>query len=198
VIAFGEEYGWRGYLQSEGIREKMPMAFFRISRSIRSCSFSRRNRASSAALTGRARLAHVRHQPYTPTITSLTQRHAQRFWSYVIAALDTLAAGVGTTALALLQTPQPPPIERILTGVLNAFTSPNAVPVRDIALVLDDYQVITAPAIHDALAWLIEHLPPQLHLVIITRADPALPLARLRARGVVTEVHKSDLRFTPD
>ena len=84
-----------------------------------------------------------------------------RFWSYVIAALDTLAPGVGTTALALLQSPQPPPIERMLTSVLNAFSASSAVrPVRDVALVLDDYHVITAPAIHDALAWLLDICRP--------------------------------------
>jgi LuxR family maltose regulon positive regulatory protein len=122
-----------------------------------------------------------------------------RFWSYVITALDTLAPGVGTTALALLQAPQPPPIERILTSVLNAFSASYAVPsVHDIALVLDDYHAITTPAIHDGLALLLDYLPPQLHLVILTRADPALPLPRLRARGTVTELHASDLRFTPD
>ena len=117
----------------------------------------------------------------------------------MITALDMLAPGVGTTALALLQSPQPPPIEHILTSVLNAFSAAYAVPpVRDVALVLDDYHVITAPAIHGALALLLDYLPPQLHLVILTRADPALPLARLRARGVVTELHARDLRFTPD
>ena len=122
-----------------------------------------------------------------------------RFWSYVITALDTLAPGVGTGALALLQSPQPPPIESILTNVLNAFSAAYAVPpVRDSALVLDDYHVITAPAIHGALALLLDYLPPQLHLVILTRADPALPLARMRARGTVTELHARDLRFTPD
>jgi LuxR family transcriptional regulator, maltose regulon positive regulatory protein len=122
-----------------------------------------------------------------------------RFWSYVITALYTLAPGVGTTALALLRSPQPPPIESLLTSVLNAFSAASTVPpARDSALVLDDYHLITAPAIHAALTWLLEHLPPQLHLVILTRADPALPLARLRARGAVTEVHASDLRFTPD
>ncbi len=63
---------------------------------------------------------------------------------------------------------------------------------------LDDFHVITAPAIHTALDLLLKYLPPQLHLVIITRADPALPLARLRARGAMTELHASDLRFTPD
>src|SRR5262245_4492159 len=122
-----------------------------------------------------------------------------RFWSYIITALDTLVPGVGTTALALLQSPQPPPIEHILTSVLNAFSAAYAVPsVQDSALVLDDYHVITAPAIHSALAFLLDYLPPQLHLVILTRADPALPLARLRVRGAVTELHASDLRFTPD
>lgn len=121
-----------------------------------------------------------------------------RFWSYVIAALDTLAPGVGAPALTLLQAPQPPPIERILTSVLNAFSAPVArTSVRDVVLVLDDYHVITTPAIHAALAWLLDYLPPNLHLVILTRADPALPLARLRARGAMTELHASDLRFTP-
>ncbi|MCB0104495.1 MAG: tetratricopeptide repeat protein, partial [Caldilineaceae bacterium] len=121
-----------------------------------------------------------------------------RFWSYVAAALDTLAPGVGAPALMLLQSPQPPPIERILTGVLNGFSAAAAnAPGRDVVLALDDYHVITTPAIHDALAWLLDYLPPNLHLVILTRADPALPLARLRARGAMTELHAHDLRFTP-
>jgi LuxR family maltose regulon positive regulatory protein len=121
-----------------------------------------------------------------------------RFWRYVIAALDTLAPGVGASALTLLQSPQPPPIERILTNVLNAFSASVVdAPKHDVALALDDYHVITTPAIHAALAWLLDYLPPNLHLVILTRSDPALPLARLRARGVMTELHASDLRFTP-
>jgi LuxR family maltose regulon positive regulatory protein len=82
--------------------------------------------------------------------------------------------------------------------MLNAFAS-HADPLEwDIALVLEDYHVITAPAIHAALAWLIDYLPPHLHLVIVTRADPPLPLARLRASGAVTELHADDLRFSPD
>ena len=122
-----------------------------------------------------------------------------RFWSYIIAAIDMLVPGSGTTALVLLQSPQPPPIEIILTSVLNAFSAlvinP---PLRHVALALDDYHVITAPAIHDALAQMIDYLPPNLHLVILTRADPALPLARLRARSVMTEIHANGLRFTSD
>ena len=122
-----------------------------------------------------------------------------RFWSYVITALDTLAPGVGTSALALLRSPQPPPIEAILTGVVNALSAACTMPpVSDIALVLDDYHVITVPVIHHAMALFLEYLPPRLHLVILTRADPALPLARLRARGMISELHASDLRFTLD
>ncbi|MFN8443170.1 MAG: LuxR C-terminal-related transcriptional regulator [Caldilineaceae bacterium] len=122
-----------------------------------------------------------------------------RFWSYLIAALDTLAPGCGVAALTLLQAPQPPPIESILTSVLNAFSaSTGSKPPYELALALDDYHVITTPAIHAALAWLLDYLPPNLHMVILTRADPPLPLARLRARGAMTEIHASDLRFTPD
>ena len=121
------------------------------------------------------------------------------FWSYVLTAIDTVVPGAGTQALALLQSPQPPPIEHILTSMLNAFGVLSAgKPGRDIALVLEDYHVVTEPAIHTALAWLLDSLPAALHLVIITRADPTLPLARLRARGDLTEIDADDLRFTPE
>jgi LuxR family transcriptional regulator, maltose regulon positive regulatory protein len=119
-----------------------------------------------------------------------------RFWSYVIAALDTLAPGAGATALVSLQSPQPPPLEGILISVLNAVGASAAAAGQDVTLTLDDYHVITAPAIHQSLALLIDYLPPALHLVILTRADPALPLARMRANGTVTELHAADLRFT--
>ena len=105
-----------------------------------------------------------------------------------------MAPGVGATALSLLQGPQPPPIETILATLLNELS---AVP-NDVVLVLDDYHVIDAHDIHDGMAFLLEHLPPQIHLVITTRADPALPLARLRARGELVEIRAADLRFTPD
>ncbi len=121
-----------------------------------------------------------------------------RFWSYVSAASNTLAPGSGDAALALLQALQPPPIEAIVTTLLNALSA--ALP-RDQAgnpavLVLDDYHAIDAPAIHHALATLIEHLPPQLHLVISTRADPPLPLSRLRTGRQLTELRAADLRFS--
>ena len=116
------------------------------------------------------------------------------FWSYLVAALETVAPGVGTTALSLLQGPQPPPIETVLARVLNEL---GAVP-NDLVLVLDDYHVVDAHDINDGMAFLLEHLPPQIHLVLMTRADPALPLARLRARGELVEIRAADLRFTPD
>jgi len=116
-----------------------------------------------------------------------------RFWSYVCAALDALLPGVAETALALLQSPQSPPAETLLPSLLNAVSARDAACV----LVLDDYHVIDAPAIHAALTFLLEQLPPRLHLVIASRADPPLPLARLRARGELTELRAADLRFTP-
>lgn len=119
---------------------------------------------------------------------------AVRFWSYVVAALQTLWAEVGQSALVALRSPQAPPLDATLTTLINELT---AVPDR-FCLVLDDYHVVEAQAIHDTLGFLLEHQPPQMHLVIATRTDPALPIARLRGRGQMTEVRVSDLRFTPD
>ncbi|MDB5075178.1 MAG: ATP-dependent transcriptional regulator, partial [Chloroflexi bacterium] len=115
-----------------------------------------------------------------------------RFLAYLVAALQTRAAHVGTWVLAALQAPQPPPTDAMLTALLNDIsTLPDS-----FVLVLDDYHVIEAAAIDAALTFLIEHLPPQMHLVIATREDPQLPLARLRARGHLTELRAADLRFT--
>ncbi len=116
------------------------------------------------------------------------------FWAYLIAALRTVASGVGETALTLLDAPQPPPIETVLTTLLNEL---GAV-AGEIVLVLDDYHVIDSPAVQDGMAFLLDHLPPGLHLVIASRADPALPLARWRARGDLAEIRAAELRFTPD
>ncbi|MCJ7711026.1 MAG: LuxR family transcriptional regulator, partial [Chloroflexi bacterium] len=117
-----------------------------------------------------------------------------RFLTYLIAALQTVAPGLGDGLLAVLGSPQPPPPESTLTALLNDVA---AIP-NDVLLVLDDYHVLDARPVDDALAFLVEHLPPRLHLVIATREDPALPLARLRARGQLTELRGADLRFTPD
>jgi LuxR family transcriptional regulator, maltose regulon positive regulatory protein len=115
-----------------------------------------------------------------------------RFLSYLVAALQTLDAQVGTTALALLRTPQPPSPETVLAVLTNNLVERGG---GDIALVLDDYHVITADSVQRGMAFLLEHLPPQLHLILATRADPPLPLARLRAQGQLSEVRAADLRF---
>ena len=116
-----------------------------------------------------------------------------RFLTYLVAALQTIEANIGKGMLGLLQSPQPPPTEAILTALLNEIT---AIP-DDFVLVLDDYHVLDAKPVDQALTFLLEHLPPQMHLVIATREDPHLPLARLRARGQLTELRAADLRFTP-
>ena len=116
-----------------------------------------------------------------------------RFLTYLIAALQTVAPGIGEGVLTVLQSPQPPPPESTLTALLNDITTISS----DVVLVLDDYHVLDAKPVDDALTFLVEHLPPQMHLVIATREDPALPLARLRARGQLTELRAADLRFTP-
>jgi len=115
-----------------------------------------------------------------------------RFWSHVIAALQTLFPNIGEGAMDTLQSPQLPAIESILTSLLNEIT---ALP-DDFVLILDDYHIIDSKPIGAALTFLIERLPPHMHLVIATREDPDLPLARLRARDQLTELRVKDLRFT--
>jgi len=116
-----------------------------------------------------------------------------RFLTYLVAALQPIAANIGKGVLAILQSPQPPPIESILIALLNEITT---IP-DNFVLVMDDYHVIDSKHIEEALTFLLKHLPPQMHLVIATREDPHLPLARLRARGQLTELRAADLRFTP-
>jgi LuxR family transcriptional regulator, maltose regulon positive regulatory protein len=116
-----------------------------------------------------------------------------RFLTYLVAALQTIAPTIGAGVLGVLQGPQPPPTEAILTALLNEITTlPD-----DFTLILDDYHMIDATPVDNALTFLLEHLPPQMHLVVATREDPHLPLARLRARGQLTELRAADLRFTP-
>ena len=117
-----------------------------------------------------------------------------RFLAYVVAALQTIAPDWGHGVSALIQSPQPPPSETILTALLNDIA---ALPGK-VILVLDDYHVLDSSAIDQALAFLLEHLPRQMHLVITTREDPNVPLSKLRARDQVTEIRATDLRFTPD
>jgi LuxR family maltose regulon positive regulatory protein len=115
-----------------------------------------------------------------------------RFLAYVVAALQTIDASIGRGVLGLLQSPQPPPTESIVTALLNEVTTTS----DSVTLVLDDYHVIDSRAIDAGLAFLLDHLPPRMRLVVSTREDPRLPLARLRARGQLTELRAGELRFT--
>jgi LuxR family maltose regulon positive regulatory protein len=115
------------------------------------------------------------------------------FWAYLVAALKMAAPGVGESALSLLQPPQAP-VEVVLSTLLNDLSAIS----NDLVLVLDDYHLIDARDVQDGMAFLLEHLPPQIHLVIAGRADPALPLARLRGGGELVEIRAADLRFTAD
>jgi LuxR family maltose regulon positive regulatory protein len=115
-----------------------------------------------------------------------------RFLAYLIAALQTIEANIGKGVLSALHSPQPPTAEAVLVSLINEVA---AIP-GSIILVLDDHHTIESSPVDDALSFLLERLPPQMHLVIATREDPHLPLARLRARGQLTEVRASDLRFT--
>jgi LuxR family maltose regulon positive regulatory protein len=101
-----------------------------------------------------------------------------RFLTYLVAAVQTIAPTIGAGILSVLQSPQPPPPEALLTALLNEITT-----ISDhFVLVLDDYHVIDATLVDTALVFLLEHLPPQMHLVITTREDPQFPLARFRVR----------------
>jgi LuxR family transcriptional regulator, maltose regulon positive regulatory protein len=121
-----------------------------------------------------------------------------RFLTYLVASLQTLpprtgGANIGEAVLSVLQSPQPPATESILTTLLNDIAT---IPDNFI-LVLDDYHMIDASPVDNAIIFLVEHLPPQMHLVIATREDPSLPLSRYRVRDQLTELRAADLRFTP-
>lgn len=117
-----------------------------------------------------------------------------RFLTYVVAALRQIAPAIGEGVLRTLQASQQstPPLETLLTILLNDIAT---IP-ENFVLVLDDYHIVDTQPIDHALTFLLDHLPPQMHLVIATREDPPLPLARLRVRGELTELRVTDLRFT--
>jgi LuxR family maltose regulon positive regulatory protein len=116
------------------------------------------------------------------------------FLTYLVAALQQIQPQLGGDVLGALQSPQSPPTDVLLTLLLNDI---HRIPAAFI-VVLDDYHLLNSRAVDAALAFLLDHLPPQMHLVITTREDPQLPLARLRARNQLTEVRAADLRFSSD
>ncbi len=116
-----------------------------------------------------------------------------RFLTYFVASLQTIESEVGLGLVAALQAPGPVNVEAVLTTLLNEIAEfPD-----EVILILDDYHVIESMPVDQALTFLLDHLPPQMHLVIAGRIDPSLPLPRLRARGRMTEIRVDDLRFTP-
>ncbi|MCB0009747.1 MAG: hypothetical protein KDE04_24950, partial [Anaerolineales bacterium] len=138
----------------------------------------------SAWITNRERVAWL----------SLDEGDAEplRFLTYFVGALRTLFPTIGEEIMATLQSLQLPPIEATMSALVNEIAATAA----EFILVLDDYHVIDSQPIDDSLIFLLEHQPPQMHLVITTREDPAFPLARWRARGQMTELRAADLRFS--
>lgn len=115
-----------------------------------------------------------------------------RFWDYFIAGLSRLYRSVSETASTMLHSSQPDPIESVLITLINDLSTTS----DEVIVVLDDYHLIKSETVQASVAFLLEHMPPRLHLVIATRADPALPLAHLRGRGTKLEIVADDLRFT--
>jgi LuxR family maltose regulon positive regulatory protein len=113
------------------------------------------------------------------------------FLRYLVESVRKSAEAVSPVPIQLMQSPQPFPPESLLPLFLNELSGSDP-----ILLILDDYHLVTAPAVHGIVGFLIEHLPPSAHVALGTREDPPLPLARLRARGRITELREADLRFS--
>jgi LuxR family transcriptional regulator, maltose regulon positive regulatory protein len=117
-----------------------------------------------------------------------------RFWSYFITSLQTLRPTLGEVALGMLNAPQPPPIEMVLTELLNEAAALS----DEIILVLDDYHLVQTCTIHEGITFLIENLPPHMHLIIAGRSEPPLPIASLRGKRELIELQPRDMRFTSE
>ena len=147
-------------------------------------------------------MAHLRWDPDSHSETDKTSfiwlsldeadNDPARFLTYLSAALDQVEQIDIAEVSSMLKSPQLPPVESLLTPLINQAA---ALPERAV-LVLDDYHLIETQPVHEALAFLLANLPPQIHLVIATREDPLLPLSRLRVRRQITELRAADLRFT--
>ncbi|WP_256840791.1 LuxR C-terminal-related transcriptional regulator [Ornithinimicrobium cryptoxanthini] len=133
------------------------------------------------------------HRPVAWVSLDGSDRDLSRFLPYALTALEQVVPGSMSAALTLA-TSSREPVETVLTGVVNELSVYDG----ELTLVLDDYHLADSPDVARAMAFLVDHLPPQLHLVLTTRADPALPLSRLRARGELAEIRAADLRFDTD
>ncbi|QBD77653.1 transcriptional regulator [Ktedonosporobacter rubrisoli] len=156
---------------------------------------------SASAGWGKTTLLATWVQKHPQSVAWLTleemDNDPMRFWISVIEALRRCRPGIGEQALSLLQTPAPSlaPLATSLTALLNELANQHA-EASPILLILDDYHVINEPTIHTSLTFWLEHLPPHVHLLLASRVDPDLPLARLRVRSYLAEIRDTDLRFT--
>jgi len=141
---------------------------------------------NSLKATGRA------ERPFTWLSLDENDNDPALFTTYFVAALQRIDPAIGQATQTMLQAPQPPPPESLLTSLINDIAA-TSIPF---VLVLDDYHLIHTPPIHQQLTFFLAHQPPQMHLVIVSREDPPLLLSRLRARGHTVEIRQADLRFT--
>lgn len=132
--------------------------------------------------------------PFTWLSLDASDSDPARFLTYLLAALQKLDSRIGRAAQRTAQAPQPPPVEALLTALINEL----ALVSMPFIVILDDYHLIQAMSVHQMLTFLLENGPPHMRLVIATREDPPLPLSRLRARAQIVELRQSDLRFTED
>jgi LuxR family transcriptional regulator, maltose regulon positive regulatory protein len=136
------------------------------------------------------------HRPMAWLSLDAADNDPVRFWRHTVAALDRARPGIGERVGLLLGPPAPASFEGLVTALINDLAAqPDD---GEVLLVLDDYHLIDAQPVHASLAFLLEHLPPGLHLVLASRADPPLPLARLRAGGQLAELRAADLRFSAE
>jgi LuxR family maltose regulon positive regulatory protein len=133
-------------------------------------------------------------RPFTWLSLDESDNDPTRFLTYLGAALQRINTGWGQIVEAVLHVPRPPPPQTVVATLINEIAAAGA----GFVLALDDYHLISAQPVHDVLAFVLDNMPPQMHLVVLTRADPPLPLARLRASGELTEIRADDLRFTAD
>jgi LuxR family maltose regulon positive regulatory protein len=135
---------------------------------------------------------HHAGRPFAWLTLDANDNDPTRFLAYLVAALQGIDPGIGRAVEPMLATPQPPPPESILTALINDIATVE----EPFVLVVDDYHLISTLAIHEPLAFLLDHQPASMHLVIATREDPPLPLSRWRARGQMVEIRQDDLQFS--
>ncbi len=149
-------------------------------------------KAGSGKTTLVSEWLHQQERPAAWLSLDANDNDPRRFFSYLVAALHQLGIKIGQVALGQLGTPQLPQAEALVAELINDVAT-SSIPFL---LVLDDYHLIQNEWVHQAVGFLAEHQPPEVHLILVTRVDPPLPLARWRGRGQITEIRDHDLRFT--